>query len=108
MANRSENADKNPSSSQLESDIEKLKADLKQLNQTLMGLGRETIDSAQQEGAARVEALRREADELAGRLKQRGQHQFDTLEAQVHDKPLMTLLAAFGLGMIISRIIDRR
>ena len=78
------------------------------MNETLVGLGREGFDAVQSEGAARLEALRKEADDIAKRLKVKGQHQYDALEAQVQEKPLLSLLAAFGLGLIISRVIDRR
>jgi ElaB/YqjD/DUF883 family membrane-anchored ribosome-binding protein len=101
-------SDDKPDTSRLAADIEQLKADLKRLNETLVGLGRESVDSVQSEAAARLETLRKEADEIARQLQSKGQRQFDALEAQVQDKPLLTLMAAFGLGLIISRLIDRR
>ena len=107
MAARNDDSAK-PDTSRLEGDIEQLKKDLKKLNDTLVGLGREGFDAVQSEGAARLEALRKEADDIAKRLKGKGQVQYDALEAQVQEKPLLSLLAAFGLGMIISRLVDRR
>ena len=108
MAARTEDTAKTADTSRLEADIDQLKRDLKKLNETLVGLGREGFDAVQSEGAARLEALRKEADDIAKRLKIKGQHQYDALEAQVQEKPLLSLLAAFGLGLIISRVIDRR
>lgn len=108
MAARNDDNPKGGDSSRLEADLEQLKADLKRLNETLVGLGRDSLDVVQSEGAARLEALRREADEIARSLRQRGQSQYAALEQQVQEKPLVTLLAAFGLGLIISRLIDRR
>jgi ElaB/YqjD/DUF883 family membrane-anchored ribosome-binding protein len=108
MAARSDDTDKKADTGRLEADIEQLKADLKRLNDTLMGIGRDGLDAVQTEGAVRLEALRKEADHIAKRLKSTGQSQYETLEAQVQEKPLITLLAAFGLGLIISRLIDRR
>lgn len=96
-----------PEAGKIEADIEQLKADLKRLNETLLGLGRDSLDAVQSEGAARLEALRRETDDIAQRLKSQGQGQYAALEAQIRDKPLLTLLAAFGLGLIISRLVDR-
>ncbi len=108
MAARNDDADKTPDTSRLEADIDQLKKDLKKLNDTLVGLGRDGFDAVQSEGHARLDALRKEADDIAKRLKSTGQHQYDALEAQVQQKPLLSLLAAFGLGLIISRVIDRR
>jgi len=108
MAARDDDSDKKSDTSRLEADIEQLKADLKQLNETLVGLGRDSFDAVQSETAARFEALRKEADTIAADLKSKGKSQYAALEAQVQEKPLLTLLAAFGLGLIISRLLDRR
>ena len=108
MAARNDDSDKKADTSQLEADIDQLKKDLKKLNDTLVGIGRDSFDAVQSEGAARLEALRKEADDIARRLKSKGQSQYDAIEAQVQEKPLLSLMAAFGLGMIISRLIDRR
>jgi ElaB/YqjD/DUF883 family membrane-anchored ribosome-binding protein len=108
MAARNDETSDKADTNRLEADIEHLKADLKRLNETLIGLGRNGLDAVQSESAARLEALRREADEIASRLKSKGQSQYAAIEAQVQDKPLVTLMAAFGLGLIISRLLDRR
>lgn len=108
MAARNDDSDKGADTSRLEADIDQLKKDLKKLNETLVGLGRDTLDAAQSEGAARLEAWRKEADHIAKRLKNTGESQYAAIEAQVQEKPLLTLIAAFGLGLIISRVIDRR
>ena len=108
MAARDDDSDKKPDVGRLEADIEQLKADLKRLNETLVGLGRDSFDAVQGETAARLEALRKEADAIAADLKSKGQNQYAALEAQIREKPLLTLMAAFGLGLIISRFLDRR
>lgn len=108
MAARTDDSDKKADAHPLEADIEQLKADLKKLNETLVGIGKDSLDAVQSESAARLATLRREADDIARRLKGQGESQYAAIEAQVQEKPLMALLAAFGLGMIISRLIDRR
>jgi hypothetical protein len=35
-------------------------------------------------------------------------HQVDVIEGQMRDKPLLSLLAAFGVGLLVSRLLDRR
>jgi ElaB/YqjD/DUF883 family membrane-anchored ribosome-binding protein len=108
MAARDNDSDKKSDTGKLEADIEQLKSDLKRLNETLVGLGRDSVDAVQSETAARLDTLRKEADALARQLKSKGESQYAALEAQVQEKPLVTLLAAFGLGLIISRLLDRR
>ena len=108
MAARNDESDKKTDTNRLEADIDQLKTDLKKLNETLIGIGREGLDAVQSESAERLTALRREADDIARKLKGKGESQYAAIEAQVQEKPLMALLAAFGLGMIISRLFDRR
>jgi hypothetical protein len=38
----------------------------------------------------------------------RGHDALVGVERTVHDRPLTSLLAAFGIGLILSRILDRR
>lgn len=108
MAARKDNPDKPLESGQLEADIEQLKADLARLNETLMALGRDSVDAVQSESAAQLNQLRNDIDGLAQSLKSRGQSQLDALEAQVRDKPFVALLAAFGVGVLLSRLFERR
>jgi ElaB/YqjD/DUF883 family membrane-anchored ribosome-binding protein len=94
--------------SQLAADIEQLKEDLKKLSGTIVGLGRDGLEAAQSGGAEQLRAWRDDVDDMASSLKKKGQHQVDLVEGQIRDKPLLTLLVAFGVGMLVSRFVGHR
>lgn len=89
-------------------DIAQLKKDLEKLSGSIMELGRDGLDAAQKGGAEQLGAWRDDVGDLATSLKKQGQHQLDAVEDQVRERPLLTLLAAFGAGLLVSRLVDRR
>jgi ElaB/YqjD/DUF883 family membrane-anchored ribosome-binding protein len=89
-------------------DIAQLKTDLEKLSGSIVGLGRDGLEAAQRGGAKQLGAWRDDVDELATSIKKQGQHQLDVVGGQVRDRPILTLLAAFGVGLLVSRLVDRR
>lgn len=96
-------------------EIDSLKADLKTLRNDLSELsktgGKVAGDSVQ---AAR-DALRDEADKLIDRLKQtasaaqeEGQQVAGQIRDEVAEKPLPSLLTAFGVGTLVGWLISRK
>lgn len=81
----------------LRADMDKLKADMSSLVETL---GKLASDGTQ-EGARRV----REARERVGA---QAEQSMQAVEAQIAERPFISVLAAFGVGMVIGRLLDRR
>ena len=94
--------------SDLAGDIAQLRKDLEKLSGSIMGLGRDGIAAAQKGGAEQLGAWREDVGDLATSLKKQSQHQLDAVEGQIRERPLLTLLAAFGVGLLVSHLIDRR
>lgn len=94
--------------SDLAADIAQLKEDIKKLSGSIVGLGRDGFDAAQRGGAKQLGAWREDVGDLATTLKKQGQHQLDAVEGQMRERPVLSLLAAFGVGLLVSRLIDRR
>lgn len=92
----------------LAADVAQLKEDIKKLTGSIVGLGRDGLDAAQKGGAKQLGAWRDDVDELTTSLKKQGQHQLEVVEDQMRERPLLTLLAAFGVGLLLARLIDRR
>lgn len=89
-------------------DIAQLKTDIEKLSGSIMGLGRDGLEAAQRGSAKQLGAWRDDAGDLATGLKKQGQHQLDVVEDQVRDRPVFSLLAAFGVGLLVSHLLDRR
>ena len=94
--------------SELAADVAQLKEDVKKLSASIMELGRDGLEAAQKGGAKQLGAWREDVDDLATSLKKQGRHQLAVVEDQMHERPLLTLAAAFGVGLLVSRLFDRR
>ncbi len=94
--------------SDLAADVAQLKEDIKKLSGSIMGLGRDGLDAAQKKGGKQLSAWREDVDELTTSLRKQGQHQLDLVEGQMRERPILSLLAVFGLGLVVARLIDRR
>jgi ElaB/YqjD/DUF883 family membrane-anchored ribosome-binding protein len=94
--------------SDLAGDIAELRKDFEKLSGSIMEFGRGGIAAAQKSGSEQFGAWREDVGDLATSLKKQGQHQLDAVEGQVRERPVLSLLAAFGVGLLVSRLVDRR
>lgn len=97
-----------PDLSQLKTDFERLSQGLGALRQHLVEAGLEGARGVQDLGLAQLDALRRELDEFSGQVRQQGRDTLGQLERSVRERPLASLLVAFGAGMILSRLFGGR
>lgn len=96
-----------PDLSQLRADFERLSDSIGSLRTHLVGLGREGARGAQAAGLAQLDSLRREVDEAAQQFRQQGRDTLGQVEQSVRDRPLTSLLMAFGIGMVLARLFGR-
>lgn len=110
MATRAadEAKDDDRGSSTLRDDLERLREDIASLKTTLAGLGKRGAAEARAAADAKLDELHDELERLAGDLPRRGQDTIAGIEQRVRDHPVASLLTAFGIGMILSRLLDRR
>ncbi len=92
----------------LRKELDSLKADLQQLRKDVGGLAdavRETAAArAAQTKARAAEELKEAREAVARRLQdatEAGRKAAETVEGQIREHPLSSLLAAFGFGLII-------
>lgn len=85
----------------LKEDISKLKDDLASIAETLLEKGKAETDAAKERLGETL------SDEFqSARVK--GKEKVDSLEDQIRDKPLMSLLIAFVIGLFLGKLFDRR
>lgn len=81
----------------LRKDVEQLRGDVASLLDSLKGIGiergREAVSRAKRTG----ETVRAEAEELQRRA-----------EREIGERPITSVLSAFGLGFLIGMLLDRR
>lgn len=91
----------------LRADFERLGEDIANLRQHLAAIGGSGLRSVRETGAMQLEALQRELDELSADMQRRGRDAMTQIEQTVKEKPLTSLLVAFGAGMILARLFGR-
>jgi ElaB/YqjD/DUF883 family membrane-anchored ribosome-binding protein len=91
----------------LEEQVAQLKAEIAALGETLRAYGKEAVSdlsaAAQvmgEDATARATAAMGDIRAEAGKLEEK-------LEEYVHEKPLQSLLVAFGLGIFVSLLLRR-
>ncbi|MEZ5933545.1 MAG: hypothetical protein R3F54_16650 [Alphaproteobacteria bacterium] len=91
----------------LKDDIETLRADLSALTKTMKSVGSSAMADVQTMGADKLEELRAEIDRATGHVRRQGEASVAEIEKAVQERPLMSLLAAFGAGMVLARLMGR-
>ncbi len=92
----------------LREDLTRLREDIASIKSTIAGIGKRRADEAKEAGSAKLGELRDELEQFGDNMYARGHDALAGVERTVHDRPLTSLLAAFGVGLIMSRIMDRR
>ena len=89
----------------LEADLEALRADLGKLREDVAAL---TASLAELVGeSASGEKVREMAARLAERAKQTGRENLDALQRKIEERPLTSIAVAFGLGLVIGKLLER-
>ena len=92
---------------QLKTDMAKLRADLAAIGDGVRKMGTEAVGQTQ----AKVKSAAQDAlDEFQKKLneaKSQGQKAVHDLEGEIKEKPLTSLAVAFGVGFVLSKLLDR-
>ena len=92
----------------LKEDVAKLRADLAGLAEALIQAGRQEAgtakDKLEDEARKRLEGLR----SAAGDARAFGRSALESIETQIGEKPLISVLVAFAVGIVFGKLADRR
>jgi ElaB/YqjD/DUF883 family membrane-anchored ribosome-binding protein len=91
----------------LKGDLADLRKDLQSLVKTFKdeqkAVGKEALGRLQ-DGAHQAKA---ELGRLAGEAGARGRESIHALETHIEERPFTSVLAAFGIGLILGKLLDR-
>jgi len=93
--------------SDVKSDVEALRSDFKQVKEDLLNLTRTFSQFTARQAGDGVADLRQARERAEAHLRQVAGEARDSLEQQVKEKPLGTLLIAFGVGLLIGKTMSR-
>lgn len=92
----------------LKSEIEQLRSDLGSLVEAVLEGGKDKAESAdatlREELQERLESLR---DSLA-QARERGEEAVETAQHTIEERPFVSVLVAFGVGMVAAKLFSRR
>jgi ElaB/YqjD/DUF883 family membrane-anchored ribosome-binding protein len=92
----------------VEADVAALRTDLKQLRADLLALTKSLSEKTKKEATESFEDLKRKSEDLEAKMRKSAHEARTTLEQQVQEKPLGTLLIAFGLGLLLGKASSGR
>jgi ElaB/YqjD/DUF883 family membrane-anchored ribosome-binding protein len=81
-------------------DLAKLRGDIANLSNALKELTSETVHE-------RIDSLRDGIDRLTGDAKLQSREALDDLTDRIEERPLTSVLLAFGVGLLLGRLFDR-
>jgi ElaB/YqjD/DUF883 family membrane-anchored ribosome-binding protein len=81
-------------------DLTKLRNDIANLSNALKDVTSDTVNE-------QIALIRHRIDGITGDAKQHGRATLDDLTVRIEERPLASVLIAFGVGLLIGRILDR-
>jgi ElaB/YqjD/DUF883 family membrane-anchored ribosome-binding protein len=94
-------------SSSVESEFATVKDDLARLRADVAALSSAMRDATSGTVQEQIDVIRDRINRLAGEAKEEGRQRLDDLAGRVEERPLTSVLLAFGVGMLIGRLLDR-
>ena len=88
--------------------VEALRTELAMLTKHIKGLGSATLARAQSAGVLKIEELGADLERAGEALRRQGQASVAQVENTIRERPLLSLLAAFGAGVLIARLLVRK
>ncbi|MGH6895670.1 MAG: hypothetical protein ACREJ5_03880 [Geminicoccaceae bacterium] len=88
--------------------IQALRTELATLTTHIKGLSSAKLEQAQLAGTLKIEELGADLQRAADALRRQGQASVAQLESTIREKPLISLLAAFGAGVLVARLLERK
>lgn len=86
--------------SAVKDDLAKLRADVANLSAALKGLTSETVHD-------QIDSLKGRIDRMTHDAKDQGRQALDDLADHIEERPVSSVLIAFGVGILLGRLFDR-
>ncbi len=94
-------------SATLKEDFERLRSDFQTLRSHLRDMGERRVNEAGAQGREQLDEIDALLRSFGSDLRARGELGQARVEDTIRERPLTSILAAFGLGMLISLLIGR-
>lgn len=92
----------------LRKDVEELSDAVKTLTSDLKNTARANGESFVNRAGDKFHAYSEDAQAMAKRVADRSRETADTAAGVVRERPLQSMLVAFGVGLVVAKLLDRR
>jgi len=89
-------------------DVETLRDDISKLREDLSGIAQSLLEKGKSETDAAKEMLSEGLQDEFQAAREKSKETVASLEAQIREKPLVSLLIAFVIGLFLGKLFDRR
>lgn len=89
------------------SDIGKLRSDMGGVAEALRDVTRTRAEEAREGLASMASSVRDEIRRNVENVRERGRGVVDEVETRIEQRPLTSLLIAFGAGLLLGKLLDR-
>jgi ElaB/YqjD/DUF883 family membrane-anchored ribosome-binding protein len=91
----------------IDGEFDTVKDDLTKLRNDIADLSAALKDVTSEAVRDQIGVIRGRIDQLTGDAKLQGRQTLDTVTDHIEERPLASVLIAFGVGMLIGRLLDR-
>jgi ElaB/YqjD/DUF883 family membrane-anchored ribosome-binding protein len=92
---------------QFESEFDTVRDDLTKLSNDIASLAESLKEGATDAAREKLAAARDRFERLTEEARTRSEEHLDNLAATIEERPLTSVLIAFGVGIILGRLFDR-
>jgi ElaB/YqjD/DUF883 family membrane-anchored ribosome-binding protein len=91
----------------IKTEVEALRADFRQVKDDIVTLTKTLSQYTSKQANESIVDLKQARDRIEAQVRQSAGDARETLEKRVHDQPLGTLAIAFGVGLLIGKLVGR-
>ncbi|MDA0661907.1 MAG: hypothetical protein O3B08_03610 [Proteobacteria bacterium] len=92
----------------LKKDVEELRAAIETLTKDVSTISQSMTDGLKDKAARAADNVREGARNAANEIGAKGRQSAEAVEQTVRDKPLQSLVVAFGAGLLLAQLLRKR
>jgi ElaB/YqjD/DUF883 family membrane-anchored ribosome-binding protein len=92
----------------LRADLAALRASLEEVTSDLLNVGKDSATIAGRRLGERTAASRERLRNAYGAARDQSARAIEGLQTTIEDRPFVSIVAAFGLGFVLGKMLDRR
>lgn len=89
-------------------DMAALRGDLARVTQDLKAIGKNRAEATKENLGATAQSLKEEIIRMFDDTRETGKRSLESVETEIGERPLLSLLISFGAGLIMAKLLERK